>query len=222
MSSALRILSTKVLSPIQKNRLIELGVGYTERNFIETQSIPFSYSNNEQTLLFSSQNAVQSVFSKSDFNTLLKNKKCYCVGEKTKSLLEKNGLKVSVFKEKSSDLADFIIKNTENDSFLFFCGKERRPDLEVQLKLHKIKLECVEVYQTFLKPKPIGTFDIVMFYSPSGVRSFLKNNSLDKSLCVCVGPTTASELALPKKQILIATSPTVEHMIYQIKKQLPS
>ena len=44
MSNPLKILSTKVLSPIQKNRMIELGARYTERNFIETKAIPFTYS----------------------------------------------------------------------------------------------------------------------------------------------------------------------------------
>ena len=44
MNNPLKILSTKVLSPIQKNRMIELGARYTERNFIETKAIPFTYS----------------------------------------------------------------------------------------------------------------------------------------------------------------------------------
>ena len=222
MSNPLKILSTRVLSPIQKNRMIELGARYTERNFIETEAIPFTYSEAKHTLLFSSQNAVQSVFSKTDFERLLKNKKCYCVGEKTKIALEEKGLKVTHFEENASNLADFILKNAKNEAFLFFCGKERRPDLEAQMKLYKIKLDAVEVYQTQLKPKPIGAFDIVLFYSPSGVRSFLQDNSLKQTVCICIGPTTAAALPVSKGQIIIATSPTIEHMIYQTKKQLPS
>ena len=222
MSNPLKILSTRVLSPIQKNRMIELGARYTERNFIETEAIPFTYSEEKHTLLFSSQNAVQSVFEKTDFERLLKNKKCYCVGEKTKISLEEKGLKVTHFEENASNLADFILKNAKNEAFLFFCGKERRPDLEAQMKLYKIKLDAVEVYQTQLKPKPIGAFDIVLFYSPSGVRSFLQDNSLKQTVCICIGPTTAAALPVSKGQIIIATSPTIEHMIYQTKKQLPS
>ena len=222
MSNPLKILSTKILSPIQKNRMIELGARYTERNFIEIEAIPFTYSEARHTLLFSSQNAVQSVFSKTDFKRLLKNKKCYCVGKKTKANLEEKGLKVTHFEENASNLADFIIKNAKNEDFLFFCGKERRPDLEAQIELHKIKLDVVVVYQTKLKPKPIGAFDIVLFYSPSGVRSFLKDNSLKQTVCICIGPTTAEALPISKRQIIIATSPTIEHMIYQTKKQLPS
>ena len=113
-------------------------------------------------------------------------------------------------------------ENDKNKDFLFFCGKERRPDLEAQMEFHKIKLDVVVVYQTKLKPKPIGAFDIVLFYSPSGVRSFLKDNSLKQTVCICIGPTTAEALPISKRQIIIATSPTIEHMIYQTKKQLPS
>ncbi len=222
MSNPLKILSTKVLSPIQKNRIIELGARYTERNFIETEAIPFTYSNAKHTLLFSSQNAVQSVFSKTDFELLLKNKKCYCVGEKTKAALEDKGIKVINFEENASNLADFIVKNAKNEYFVFFCGKERRPDLEAQMRLHKIKLDPIEVYQTILKPKPIGAFDIVLFYSPSGVRSFLQDNSLKQTVCICIGPTTAEALPVSKRQIIIATTPPIEHMISQTKKQLPS
>ena len=222
MSNPLKILSTKVLSPIQKKKIIELGARYTERNFIETEAIPFTYSNAKHTLLFSSQNAVQSVFEKTDFELLLKNKKCYCVGEKTKAALEDKGIKVINFEENASNLADFIVKNTKNEYFVFFCGKERRPDLEAQMRLHKIKLDPIEVYQTILKPKLIGAFDIVLFYSPSGVRSFLQDNSLKQTVCICIGPTTAEALPVSKRQIIIATSPTIEHMIYQTKKQLPS
>ena len=222
MSNPLKILSTKVLSPIQKKKIIELGARYTERNFIETEAIPFTYSNAKHTLLFSSQNAVQSVFLKTDFELLLKNKKCYCVGEKTKSALEDKGFKVTNFEENASNLADFILKNAKNEFFVFFCGKERRPDLEAQMRLHKIKLDPIEVYQTVLRPKLIGAFDIVLFYSPSGVRSFLQDNSLKQTVCICIGPTTAEALPVSKRQIIIATSPTIEHMIYQTKKQLPS
>ena len=58
MSSATQILSTKVLSQIQKDRIVEFGCNYVERNFIETEAISFNYTENKHTLLFSSQNAV--------------------------------------------------------------------------------------------------------------------------------------------------------------------
>lgn len=220
MSSAIRILSTKVLSQIQKNKIVEFGCNYVERNFIETEAISFNYTEDKHTLLFSSQNAVKSVFKNQNYKMILSNKKCYCVGEKTKQLLSENGQKVAHFEENSSKLADFIVKNAQNERFLFFCGKERRVDLEDQLSAHKIQIKPLEVYQTFLKPKTVGTFDFVLFYSPSGVRSFLQNNSLKQTTSICIGATTAEALKNNSKKIIIASKPTIEHMIIQIKKQL--
>ena len=220
MKSALKILSTKTLSTTQKSRIIELGYGYTERNFIETQIVSFNYIERNSTLIFSSQNAVKSVYSKSGIGIVLKDKKCYCVGEKTKRILIEKGLKVAHFEKNSSDLADFITKKAKNDHFLFFCGNERRPELETKLRQENIKINPTEVYRTLLKPKVMGLFDIILFFSPSGVKSFLESNNIGKSICVCIGPTTASSILAPKKNILIASKPTIEHMIYTIKKKL--
>ena len=122
MSSTTRILSTKVLSQIQKNRIVEFGCNYVERNFIETGAISFNYTENKHTLLFSSQNAVKSVFKNQNYKIILRDKKCYCVGEKTKKLLSINGQKVTHFEENASKLANFIVKKAQNERFLFFCG----------------------------------------------------------------------------------------------------
>tara|TARA_B100000768_G_C11235521_1_gene357069 strand:+ start:404 stop:1078 length:675 start_codon:yes stop_codon:yes gene_type:complete len=220
MKSTLRILSTKTLSLAQKNQIIAMGFNYTEHNFIETQIVPFNYVENNCTLLFSSQNAVKSVYSKSGIYTILKNKKCYCVGEKTKNLLVKKGLKVVHFEKNSSDLADFIIEKAKYEKFWFFCGKERRLELETKLRDENIEIYPSEVYQTSLKPKEMGLFDVILFYSPSGVNSFLENNKINQSICVCIGPTTANSILVPQKNILIASKPTIENMIYTIIKKL--
>lgn len=215
-----RILSTKILSTTQRDRIIELGCSYTERNFIDIKKVPFQYKESGQTFLFSSQNAVKFVFLQPNMHFILKNKPCYCVGEKTKTALEKNGLKVVHYEENSTKLGDFIVKNNQNERFLFFCGKERKSDLEDKLSSTQISLEITEVYNTILKPKFVGNFDVVLFYSPSGVRSFIQNNTLSNTICICIGYTTAKTILLPKEQIKIASRPTIEHMIYQLKKHI--
>ena len=60
--SNFRLLSTKILSPQQRQRLLQTGVSYSERNFITTKALPFSADVSEQTLIFTSQNAVTAVF----------------------------------------------------------------------------------------------------------------------------------------------------------------
>ena len=126
MKNSLKIFSTKTLTAIQKSEIINFGCSYSERNFIETQTLPFSYTDKNYTLLFSSQNAVKSVFAKPEYNTLLKNKTCYCVGEKTKRLLIDKGLKVPHFEENSSNLANFIVKSDRKQSFFIFLRKRKK------------------------------------------------------------------------------------------------
>ena len=65
-------------------------------------------------LIFTSQNAVRIIFNDLKINEQIAHKDCFCVGEKTKFLLEENGLKVIKMSQKSSFLADFISKNYKN------------------------------------------------------------------------------------------------------------
>ena len=87
--SNFRLLSTKILSPQQRQRLLQTGVSYSERNFITTKALPFSADVNEQALIFTSQNAVKAVFEQHNFS----GKNCYCVGEKTTALLQEKRAK---------------------------------------------------------------------------------------------------------------------------------
>ena len=84
-----RLLSTKVLSQQQRNRLLQTGVHYSERNFITTSPLSFTANVHSQSLIFTSQNAVKAVFNQLNF----KDKKCYCVGEKQKHFWKKMGKK---------------------------------------------------------------------------------------------------------------------------------
>lgn len=214
--SNFRLLSTKILSPQQRQRLLQTGVSYSERNFITTKALPFSANVSEQTLVFTSQNAVKAVFEQHNFS----GKNCYCVGEKTKALLLEKGQNVVKMTYNSADLAEFIAKNNKNGSFLFFAGKQRRSELETVLSAEGITLAVVEVYETIAQPKAVGAFDGVLFYSPSGVNSFHQNNTLNDSVGFALGSTTAEALAPHTSTIITATQPTVEHLIVAVKKHL--
>lgn len=111
-----RLLSTKCLSVEQQNRLIQTGVSYSCWDFIKSIPTDFKANPENKSLIFSSQNAVKSVFNQFRFS----GNNCYCVGEKTKKLLEENGQKVVKMTQNASILADFILKNAKKESFLFF------------------------------------------------------------------------------------------------------
>jgi len=208
-----RVLSTKILSETQRERLIQANISLIQANFIETKSLSFSIPTNCENWIFTSQNAVEAVFS------LLKKEQCigkkvFCVGEKTKSLLIENEQKVVKMSRNSLELGHFIAKNYKNEPFLFFCGNLKQEDLPHVLLEHQIPLTEVVVYQTDLIPKKMETpVDGVLFFSPSGVESFTRLNQLGKSKGICIGETTAQALKPYTSDISVATSPTIENVL---------
>nr|WP_236669130.1 uroporphyrinogen-III synthase [Aquimarina mytili] len=164
--------------------------------------------------IFTSKNAVKSVL-KSGTNI----SNCFCVGENTKKLLEENGKKVIETAQNASDLAKIIIKKYQNESFLFFCGNLRRNELPDLLKQNDVEIKEQVVYKTHLNSRKFDrSFDGVLFFSPSGVQSYVLENTLDKSVVFCIGNTTASEVRKYTNTIIIANKPTVENVIVQAAK----
>jgi uroporphyrinogen-III synthase len=210
----IRLLSTKCLPIEQQNRLIQTGVSYSCWNFISTIAKDFDANIDNKSLIFSSQNAVNAVFNQ--FRDSANN--CYCVGEKTQKLLEGNGQKVVKMAQNSSILVDFILKKAKNESFLFFTGNCRMPIIETAFAQEKRPLEVVETYTTIEQPKAIGNYDAVLFYSPSGVESYLQNNSLAQVTSFALGETTAQSLQLHTDNIITASQPTIEHLIAAVRK----
>jgi len=209
-----RLLSTKCLSVEQQNRLVQTGVSFSCWDFITITPKSFEVNPENKSFIFSSQNAVKSVFNQFRFS----GNNCYCVGEKTQKLLERNGQKVIKMAEKSSILVDFILKNAKNESFLFFTGNQRMPAIEAAFTQEKRTLEVIETYSTIAQPKAVGNYDAVLFYSPSGVESYLQNNRLDQSMSFAIGETTALSLQKYTDNIITATQPTIEHLIAAVRK----
>ena len=52
-----------------------------------------------------------------------------------------------------------------------------------------------------------------MFYSPSGIKSFLKNNKLGSSHCICIGETTANYAKNYSSNVLSCKTPSIKHVI---------
>ena len=209
-----RLLSTKCLTVEQQNRLIQTGVSYSCWDFITSTPKSFDVNPEDKSFIFSSQNAVKSVFNQFRFS----GNNCYCVGEKTQKLLKENGQKVIKMAKNSSILVDFILKNAKNESFLFFTGNQRMPVIEAAFAQENKTLEVIETYTTIAQPKAMGNFDAVLFYSPSGVESYMQNNTLDHSISFAIGETTALHLQKYTNNIITATQPTVEHLIAAVRK----
>ena len=155
---------------------------------------------------------------KSDVKNVL-SKSCLCVGSKTKKFLEKKGFTVNESADYADDLIQIIDSKYKDISFTFFCGNIRKNTIPNYFQENKIAYNEFVVYETKLKPHQIKKpFDGILFFSPSGVNSFLENNTLENKMCFCIGTTTAKALENKTENIVIASQPTVENVITEVIK----
>ncbi|MFN7043890.1 MAG: uroporphyrinogen-III synthase [Flavobacterium sp.] len=211
----IKIVSTKKLSTEFQKLLAEAGVNIWDKNFIQTKSISFETPQLNDYLVFTSKEAVKGIL-KSDIKNVL-SKSCLCVGSKTRSFLEKKGFTVLESADYAEELIQIIASKYKNYSFTFFCGNIRRNTIPNFFQQNKIVYNEIVVYETKLKPHHIKKeYDSVLFFSPSGVNSFLKNNTLENKTCFCIGTTTAKALENRTKNIVIASQPTVENVINEV------
>jgi uroporphyrinogen-III synthase len=219
MSNPIKIASTKVLSNSQRQELENAGLEVYEADFIKTESIDFDIKTINNNLIFSSQNAAQSVLLHPKHEDL-KAKNVFCVGIKTKALLEENGFNVAVYVDYTSDLAEIITLIYSNESYTFFSGNLRKETLPKALKEANIQLNEIQVYETTLTPHKLElTVEGLLFFSPSGVESYLSENKIKKEVCFCIGQTTAEALATVTKNIRIAENPSIEEVILEVMEE---
>jgi uroporphyrinogen-III synthase len=213
------ILSTKTLSYEQRQVFLDANFDLLEQDFIEIKNNLFELNTINNNLIFSSQNAVLSLMEQSGWE-VLKTKPVFCVGIKTKELLEVNGFTVDVYLDYASELAEIITLIYNKESYTFLSGNLRKETLPEALKSAGILFNEIEVYETKLAPFKISeqeNFDGILFFSPSAVESYLTNNKIKNEICFCVGNTTAKTLEENKvKNIVIAEIPTIEDVIVEV------
>lgn len=207
------ILSTKKLSPLQKDQLLQQGVCVVDYDAISVTFLDFEVPDAIDNAIFTSQQAVLCFLGKSNGNLGIKN--CFCVGNKTKALLEQNGLKVIEIGQNATELAQNIVKNYKNKVFYYFCGTIRREELPKALKSEKISLFEVKTYKTVLKTKKFDQkWDGILFFSPSGVASFISENKHQTNThAFCIGQTTASSAKKHFKTVVVANQNTIESVL---------
>jgi uroporphyrinogen-III synthase len=240
MQNSISILSTKILLSPQKQALLDAGFSVIEANFIKTENSDFDFPSSgglsegrgglkiNDNLIFTSQNAAQSVLLHPKCS-VLKSKNVFCVGLKTKALLEENGFNVDVYVDYASDLAEIITLIYSNESFTFFSGNLRKETLPKALKAAKVNFNEIQVYETTLTPQKMSTppfghpsrgrevgFDGILFFSPSAVESYLKDNKIKNEICFCIGNTTAEALGKTTRNIIVADQPSVENVIEDV------
>ena len=187
---------------------------------------PFDLKN--YSLIFTSVNGVAAFFKNrfkpnEDFTAKNYNK-IYCVGEKTKKALRKNGFGTFKVLKNAEMLSRFIIGKCQHEQFLHFCGNLAIDVLDKDLPLQNIKYQKVTLYNTEeIRPLIPEKYHAAVFFSPSGVRSFAKQNSLEGMKLFSIGETTSGEIRkYTQAPVFTSEDNTLSSIFGLIRKEIGS
>lgn len=160
---------------------------------ISTENISvISFDLKDNSLIFTSVNGVKSFF-ENGFE--IRENKIYCVGKTTEKTLTEKGFQVFRTEKNALDLSDFIAEYAAKEKFLHFAGNISLSTFQTKFSSEAIDYKKVILYTThLLYPELSAKYDAIVFFSPSGVRSFAKFNSFDGVKLFSIGETTEKEL----------------------------
>lgn len=114
----------------------------------------------------------------------------FCLSEKQAAIIRKFSDAVFVSKEKNiQSLSELVQQKKQNKLCLFLKGNR-------SLSVSGLEIIEVDVYQnTLLKPKEVNEFEVYLFFSPSGIDSFIQGGNLisENTSIVTIGETTAQK-----------------------------
>ena len=165
-----------------------------------------------QNVVITSKNAVESLTT--NYSAIeLQFKNIYCVGRRTKRLVENKIGKVTHTENNAKKLAEYLVEYMEGTEVTYFCSDIRLDALPTILSENNLKVNEIEAYQTkYDGVKVNDSIEAVMFYSPSTVESFTQKNNKE-IIAFCIGETTAAEAKKHFSDVRVAKVPTVESVI---------
>lgn len=216
-----RILSTKKIPTNLIEKLKINKINCDQEDFIKIHPIEFNpmlINLGPNNWIITSKNAWRLL--KDKFTPAeLKEKTIFCVGEKTKAEIESCDCKAHISTKNSKSLAKYILDHYPNNSFQYFCGSHRMkylPNL-----FHDNNIDWVEnkIYKTELTPiKDIANYNAILFFSPSGVQSYLELNQFSDEKLFAIGQTTAEALSKYENTTIISDNQSVESVIDSVIK----
>ncbi|OBX24847.1 hydroxymethylbilane synthase [Gelidibacter algens] len=210
----IHVFSTKNLSEMQRQRFKNINVESTDFLKISLNRIPKPILKSAiDNVIITSQNAVDAITAIVPKEEL-QFKNIYCVGRRTKKLIESKIGKVKHSENYAKSLAEYLVEFIDGTEVTHFCSDIRLDELSQTLEKNHIKVNEVEAYKTILDSEKIdSSVEGIMFYSPSTVDSYLKNNSPNDKVAYCIGETTATEAKKYFEDVRVAKLPTVESVI---------
>lgn len=224
-NSRIQILSTKVLEETILKEAASHEIDIDCLPFIETVSV----INNDIvdavnflkdrliTAIFTSSRSVTAVAALLDKDV---NWNIYCLFGATKEQVQlyfpQSAIHATAID--SASLAAEIIEAGTKEVY-FFCGNKRMDTIPEKLA-GKSNLKELIVYTTREVSHQLDrSFDGLLFFSPSAVKSFCRTNPIDEgTICFAVGNTTARSLQPFAKNIITAATPRAEAMIDKVKE----
>lgn len=211
-----RVFSTKNLSIGQSSELNkDIGIEMSDFITIRHQRIkPADLKKKLGKVILTSQNAVASLLDSLD-GSKLEYEDIYCVGRRTKKLIERRIGKVSHVANSAARLAEHLVGEfSKPEEFTFFCGDLRRDELPDLLKQKGHEVHEIVSYQTLSTPSELhNNYEGILFFSPSGIESYLKKNSPRDEVAFCIGDTTAAAAQGVFKKVIVARNPSVEAVV---------
>ncbi len=134
-------------------------------------------------VIFTSRNAVDHYFRmcKEMRTEVPETMKYFSISESTAYYLQKyvqfRKRKIFHSKENAANLID-LIKKHKTEKFLFPCSDIHKEEIPKMLEDNKINYKKATIYRTLasdLSDLDITKFDMLVFFSPSGIKSLLKN-----------------------------------------------
>lgn len=209
-----QVFSTRKLSELQRQKFKNVVVESTDFLKISFNRIakPILKSPIENVVI-TSQNAVEAITS-SVPKEELQFKNIYCVGRRTKRLIERKIGKVKHSENYAKSLAAYLVEYIDGTEVTHFCSNIRLDELSETLEKNNIQVNEVEAYKTILDSEKLDpNIEGVMFYSPSTVESYMINNTAKGKVAYCIGDTTATEAEKYFKDVRTAKIPTVESVV---------
>lgn len=153
-------------------------------------------------VIFTSRNAVDHFFRLCQENRMEvpADMKYFCISEQTSNYLQKyivvRKRKVFTGYRTANDLIE-ILKKHKNEKYIFPCSNIRKDDIPEFLEKNNIVFKEVIIYETVasdLSDLKDVNYDIIAFFSPSGINSLFVNFpdfKQNETRIAAFGPTTA-------------------------------
>lgn len=228
------ILSTKKLDPRLKAAMAEKGVEVMEEEFISIRPIithqkyqeiwPWISNPADTAVLFTSQHAVTTIdkyLHGGDAYYIPDHWNVFCLNGATRERVQEMLSEEQILNTapNATELAARIIAHGQYKRIVFFCGNLHLDTLPRLLTAAGIEVVEIVVYETVATPVvTTAHLDAILFFSPSGVKSFFSANTLARNtMCFAIGDTTAASISEHTgNKVITSEAPTQETMLASV------